>query len=528
MVYKEGKYMKYIKKIVKFSVPLLLVISMFLTSFTTGAATLASVPKNPVYNYGIDVSEWNGDLDWNKLRNSGVEFAFIRIGYYHTGQGFIDERFKQNVKACVENGIDFGVYVYSYVYTHSETVKCAKWVDSILSSMGNYTKDKDIIPVAYDIEDEVQKNAVLHGKVTRSYMHNGVQKFCDTIKSCGYEPIVYSFSSFFNDYLYLDKFQDKGIRIWYASWPYNPNVKVRKKMDNDTYADIWQFSSVYTINGSVFDTNVCYGDFYDYSKEDSTLTIKGLDSSYSYNKSGVKPSVKVYSGSTLLKKGTDYKVYYYKNKQTGKARMKIVRYKNDKYFESKTVPFIIRPVAVKNLKAKSSTNHISLTWDKLNGATSYQIEEYDPVEKKYNLIDTVKTNEYDDYLLDEGKEYKLRVRASAKIDGKTVYGNYATVTASTFYKAVKINSAVSSAKSKATVKWNAKKTNTKGYIVEYSKNRQFNNKQKYKITNKNTDKVIIPKLESGEKYYFRVRAYNYINGKYFYSLYSGVKNVTIK
>nr|MCR5653036.1 hypothetical protein [Ruminococcus sp.] len=294
------------KRILKFAAPLLLIISMLTATFPTGAAKFTSIAKNPAFSYGVDVSEWNGDLEWDKLRDIGVEFAYIRIGYYHTGKGYIDERFKQNVKACVENGIDFGVYVYSYVYTHSETVKCAKWVCKVLDSMGNYTKDKDTIPVAYDIEDEIQKNAVLYGKVSRTYMHNGVQKFCDTVKDNGYEPIVYSFSSFFNDFLYLDKFQNKGIRIWYASWPYNPNVKVKKKMDNGTYADIWQFSSTHIINGTVFDINACYNDFYDYAKEDSPLVIKGLKDSYSYKKSGVKPSIKVYSGNTLLKKGTDY------------------------------------------------------------------------------------------------------------------------------------------------------------------------------------------------------------------------------
>lgn len=516
------------KKLLRISASLLLIISLFLTAFPTGAATFTSLSKNPEYNYGIDVSQWNGDLDWNQLRKCGVEFAYIRIGYYHTGKGYIDERFKKNVKACVEAGIDFGVYVYSYVYTHTDTVKCAKWVNKTLDSMGNYTKNKGAIPVAYDIEDEIQKNAVMHGKVTRSYMHNGVQKFCDTVKSAGYEPVVYSFSSFFNDFLYLDKFQSKGIRIWYASWPYHPNVKVRKKMDNGTYADIWQFSSVHTIAGGVFDTNVCYGDFSDYSKETSTLRIEGLSDSYSYKSSGVKPNIKVYSGSTLLKKGTDYNVYYYKNKRTGRARMKIVRYKNGKFFETKTVQFIIRPVAVKNLKAAAGTDEVTLTWDKLNGASGYQIFEYDDILGEYNLIDTVKTTEYTDYFLDEGKEYKLRVRASAKIDGKTVYGDYSNITVKTLYSAVRLNSVSSSAKKKAAVNWIAKNKNTKGYIVDYSLNKNFSKKQSYKIKNKSVSSATISNLQSGTKYYFRVRSYNFIDKKYFYSAYSRTKNIIIK
>ncbi len=516
------------KRILKIIIPAMMIICTLLTSFPSGAASFSSLSKNPVFNHGIDVSQWNGDLDWKKLRESGVEFAYIRIGYYHTGQGYIDYKFKENLKACVENGIDFGVYVYSYVYTYSETEKCAKWVKSVLDTMGNYTKDKDTIQVAYDIEDEVQSNAVRNGKVTRTYMHNGVQKFCNKIKSYGYEPIVYSFASFFSSYLDLNKFQKKGIRIWYASWPYNPDLKQKRVMENGTYADIWQFSSSYTINGTVFDTNVCYDDFYDYSKEDSNLTIKNLKSSYSYKSSGVKPGIKVYSGSTLLKKGTDYNVFYYKNKRTGRARMKIVRYKNGKYYESKTVKFIIRPVAVKNLKATPSTNQIKLKWDKLNGAISYQIQEYDPYDGTYGLIDSIKGTSYTNYFLDEGKEYKLRVRAVTKLDDEKVYGNYATVTVKTLYKAAKLNSAASTAKGKATVKWTPKTENTKGYIVHYSKTKDFKNKKSYKIKQKTVDNTTFSGLSSKTRYYFRVKAYNYVDGKYFFSKYSSTKSVIIK
>lgn len=516
------------KQIIKLITPLILVICLLMTSFPTGAASFTSLSKNPEYNYGIDVSQWNGDLDWNKLRNSGVEFAYIRIGYYHTGQGYVDYKFKENLKACVENGIDFGVYVYSYVYSYTETVNCAKWVKSVLDTMGNYTKDKDTIQVAYDIEDEVQSNAVRNGKITRTYLHNGVQKFCDKIKSYGYEPIVYSFASFFSSYLNLSKFQEKGIRIWYASWPYNPNIKERRVMENGTYADIWQFSSSYTINGAVFDTNVCYDDFYDYSKEDSNLIIKNLSSSYSYKSSGVKPDIKVYSGSTLLKKGTDYKVFYFKNKRTGRAKMKIVRYKSGKYYESKTVKFIIRPVAVKHLKATPSTNRIALKWDKLNGAISYQIQEYDPFDGTYSLIDTVKSNSYTDYFLDEGKEYKLRVRAVTKLDGATVYGNYATVTAKTKYKSTKLKSVKSTSKGTATVKWKTRTKNTKGYIIHCSKTKDFKSKKSYKIKKNTVDNTVISNLSSGTRYYFRVKTYNYVNGKYFYSFYSSTKSVVIK
>lgn len=63
--------------------------------------------------------------------------------------------------------------------------------------MGNYCKDVDTIPVAYDIEDKVQSKAVSKGKVSRKYMYESVCKFSDKIKSYGYIPVVYSFQGFF-------------------------------------------------------------------------------------------------------------------------------------------------------------------------------------------------------------------------------------------------------------------------------------------------------------------------------------------
>lgn len=495
---------------------------------STNAVSYKSISKTPKYRYGVDVSQWNGDLDWSVLRKSGVEFAYIRIGYYHSNGGTVDYRFEQNVKNCVENGIDFGVYVYSYVYKHSETVQCAKWVHSVLASMGNYTKDKDTIQVAYDIEDEVQKNAVERGAVSRSYMHNGVQKFCDKVESYGYIPVVYSFQSFFNDYVYLDKFQSKGIRIWYAVWPYLPNVKQKCIMFNDTYADVWQYSSTTTINGGVFDANVCYTDFYDYSKEDSKLKLEGIKTSYPYKKDGVKPSFKLYSGKTLLKKGTDYKLFYFNNKATGRARMKIVRYKNGKFFETKTVIFYIQPVAVKNLKATPGRTSVALKWEGLKGASSYQVFEYDSYDKTYNLIDTVKTTSYTDYFLDEANEYKFKVRAVAKIEGKTVYGSYSQISASTRYKKVDLKSVKSKKKSEAIVNWTAKTSDTKGYWVEYSTDKSFKNKLKEKIKGMDNSSLTLKKLKSGSKYFVRVRSYNFVNKKPFYSLYSDVKTIKVK
>lgn len=517
------------KKLLRILTAFALTAVIALSAVAVNAATFQSIPKNYNFHYGVDVSKWNGDLDWKKLRDAGVEFAFIRVGYYDNKGGHIDTEFKANIKKCVENGIEFGVYVYSYVYKPTDTKKCAAWVHKQLKAMGNYTKNRNIIPVAYDIEDSYQKNAVLNKKISKSYLQDGVQKFCNKTKSYGYIPVVYSYESFFKDYLYLDKFQNKGVKIWYARWPSASELDttVKTKMHNKTNPEIWQFASTYTINGIVFDTNVAYDDFYDYSKENSKLTISGLESAYAYNKNGVVPTFDIYDGDTKLQNGTDYDVFYFNNKNSGKARIKIVRYKNSKYYETKTFFFTILATKVKDIKVTSYVDEMNIKWKAVNGASYYQIFEYDPTDGTYNEIDTAYTNSYDNYFLEPGTKYDLRVRAVLEIDGKKYYGDPTDFTAYTKYKKVSLISADSYKKGKANITWNQKTSDCLGYEVQYSTDSSFKSYKKATVKSMDAEELEL-KLTSGKTYYFRIRSYNKVDGKKVYSLYSRKLSAKIK
>lgn len=407
---------------------------LLFSTVTAMASPFSSVKKEPSYRYGVDVSKWNGKINYKTLKDNGIDFLFIRVGVYTKKGGILDVKFKENVKKAAECGMEFGVYVYSYVYKAADNVKCAKWVHSQLKKLGNYTKDRDTIPVAYDIEDEVQKSVLRTRKVSNSYMQKSVMKFCDTIADYGYIPVVYSFESFFDSYLSVKGFQQNGVKVWDAQWPYerNLNTSVKKRFKTGEYADVWQFSSSFTFNGKVLDTNVLYGDFYDYNNEDSALTIKNLKSSYameSIDGAEIKPSIKVYDGDVKLKKNTDYKLYYFDNARCGKGKIKIVRLENGKYKETKTVHFIISPTGIHNIKTASDKTSISFSWTPCDGASNYEIYEYDPEWDEYDLIDTVSSSKYTDYFLEKGTQYKLAIRAVAKIDGKKYYGPY------TYFKA---------------------------------------------------------------------------------------------
>ena len=69
---------------------------------------------------GIDISKWNGDIDWKSVKNAGIDFVIIRAGY---GTGYVDPYFKQNIESAIENDMLIGVYWFSYAYTSQQDRK---------------------------------------------------------------------------------------------------------------------------------------------------------------------------------------------------------------------------------------------------------------------------------------------------------------------------------------------------------------------------------------------------------------------
>ena len=173
--------------------------------------------------FGIDVSSWNGYIDWSKAKND-IDFAILRIGF----RTKLDNRFLEYAAGCEANGIPYGVYHYSYATTGAGAQEEAQWVIDTLQSNGY----NPIMGVWFDMEDESQaylststKEAICRG-------------FCDTIRSAGYEAGFYGFLNWFSDsftssYLntmplwvvQIDGFSDtgstthdRGTWLWQYSW----------------------------------------------------------------------------------------------------------------------------------------------------------------------------------------------------------------------------------------------------------------------------------------------------------------------
>ena len=183
---------------------------------------------------GIDVSHHNGKIDWKKIKKSGVDFAMIRIGYGDSKKGGIkDKKFKYNMKNAKANGVEIGVYFYSYADNIREAKKEAKYV---IKKMKKYNID---YPIAYDFENDYRRKRKLKKKNTKI-----IDAFCKTVEDAGYNTVIYSDANYFRDFLYTKKLAKYG--LWVARWTYDKNDFRDYDLEN---VFIWQYSDKGRIKG---------------------------------------------------------------------------------------------------------------------------------------------------------------------------------------------------------------------------------------------------------------------------------------
>ena len=116
---------------------------------------------------GIDVSEWNGDINWAKVAKSDVDYAIIRCGHGDNYEYQDDIYFKKNVEGCIKNKIPFGVYIYSYA---TNTTMAKSEANHVLRLIKGY---KLSFPVFYDLEDNSQTG------LSKATLGKIAKKFCD-------------------------------------------------------------------------------------------------------------------------------------------------------------------------------------------------------------------------------------------------------------------------------------------------------------------------------------------------------------
>lgn len=209
---------------------------------------------------GVDLSEMNGDVDFQALKKAGVEFVILRCGYGSDYLNQDDKRFSENVRKAEMAGIPWGAYLYSYARTTAMAQSEAQHTLRVLNGQ------KPLYGVWYDVEDSSQAG---------SDLISICETYCQMLEQSGLYCGIYSMLSWLQGKLNssrLDRF-DK----WVAQW--NSTCSYQKPYG------LWQYTDRLLIAGKAFDGNYAYKDYpgiiggmHSAKKEDQSMTEQQIQS----------------------------------------------------------------------------------------------------------------------------------------------------------------------------------------------------------------------------------------------------------
>lgn len=207
--------------------------------------------------YGIDVSSYQGNIDWSSVGASNIDFAVIRTGTTDFNKEIMktDSYFIQNYSGAKSNGIKTGAYYFTSAFTHDGMIQNAY---DCLNTLDGRVLD---YPVFIDIENDTKSTMqiALGKSVLTDYLLDALKVLSDA----GYKAGVYSNKSFLESYVDTERIRNSGFYIWMAQYPSGSYAVDPENYDKSSLCSIWQYSdrgSVNGINGNC-DVDVCYTDF---------------------------------------------------------------------------------------------------------------------------------------------------------------------------------------------------------------------------------------------------------------------------
>ncbi|MGN0141652.1 MAG: fibronectin type III domain-containing protein [Roseburia sp.] len=477
---------------------------------------------------GIDVSKWQGSIDWEAVKNSGIDFAIIRLGYRGSGTGTLvtDEYFEKNMKAAKKAGVQIGIYFFTQAITKKEAEEEADYVIKQLAQYDGYVT----WPVYIDMEN-LSGSRLDNANLSSGAKTEICEAFCAKIEKAGYAAGVYS-----NGWYLKTQMDAEALAANYDIWLAN----YTNQTSYDGTYNMWQYTSTGTvsgINGNV-DMDVAYVPTKPGKPEGLSQTEASTESiALSWNPVMNAEGYKVYyysSDGTLLdtvmtttssvtveglKAGKKYPIRvkaYWKEEDGSKTYGSYSAY-YDVYTS---------PGQLKGLNASTQkTTSITLAWDKLSGVAGYQIYQYNESTEKYERIaDNVTGTTYEVTGLKAGMSYRFKVRGFVKLNSATK--NYGKYSAELFVctKPDKVTSLEYTDATTASValKWK-KQSGVSGYQVTILDSK--GNKLKNCTATKNM--LDCTDLKEGTTYRFKVRAYMVeADGSKLYGSYSD--EITVK
>lgn len=570
----------------------------------TGYVSASYITLSPIEK-GIDVSKWNGTIDWKKVKADGIDYVIIRGGF---GNATVDPQFESYIQGASDAGLKIGVYWFSYA---TSVTKAKEEAAKCLETIAPY-RDKITYPVFYDFEyDSVDYAKKLGITITKDLSSKMADEFLTAIKNAGYITGIYTNKDFGDKYFYEDmlfannlwiaqyssactynrpymmwQYTDKGTinGIGTSSEPayFDMNYTYLKPTNNQTSSNKIDLSSssvseissktytgsaiepsfTVTLNNKILKENEDYTVTYSNNISIGTakILIKGIGnyvgektitfkivapttskinlssasvseiSSKSYTGSAINPSVTVKVNGKTLSLNKDYTVTYSNNISVGTAKILIKGTGN--YTGEKTITFKIIPKKISKVSlSKKTTNSLTLSWNKLDDVTGYKIYKYDSKSEDYEYLKTIKgasTTSFTDSNLTDATVYKYKVRGYKTVDGNAYNGFIS-------------NSFAESTKVKTVSNLNLKTRNATSLELSWDKVKNADGYRIYRLdTNTDTYKLVKTinnntttsykhsNLVSATNYYYKVKAFKYLNGSNRYSDYSSRLKATTR
>ena len=215
----------------------------------------SNVGENTQVTYGIDVSRFQGTIDWSQVANAGINYAMVRVGYRDSTTGEItsDTNAKYNMQEAEKNGIKLGVYFFSTATTKDEAIEEADWVANYIS------KYSITYPVGYNCEG-FENSTSRQYNLTKDERSSIAMAFLGEISAKGYTPIFYaSKNEMAQDAKWNTSTISSKYKIWMA-WYNQDTSNLANKPSTSVNCDMWQYSNKGTVPGisGKVDVDVAY------------------------------------------------------------------------------------------------------------------------------------------------------------------------------------------------------------------------------------------------------------------------------
>lgn len=202
--------------------------------------------EHPEIRVGIDVSKYQGTIDWNAVKRDGIDYVMIRAGfrgYGSTGSLNEDPKLDEYVRGARAAGLDVGIYFFSQAKNYQEGVEEANY------TLGLIRKYDITYPVAFDTEDSSSPTHTGRAdNISDQDRTDAAKGFCSTIKNAGYKTLIYASPSWLKDNLYLDQLSEFDIWLAHYTGATQEDPLKRPSGYKGKYV-MWQYTDSGTVNG---------------------------------------------------------------------------------------------------------------------------------------------------------------------------------------------------------------------------------------------------------------------------------------